>query len=183
MRLRALLVILWGVGGTAFVLAEAIWRLGMLGIGLVRAHGLTAGQGALLAGWTLLICYAEGYRGFQQRFSPRVVARALYLADHPRPLHVLLAPLYCMALLHATRRRLIASWVLVAGIVAIVILVRLLPPIYRAIVDLGVACALTWGTVSMLAYLVRGLSGAAMPVPPDVPEPAFPDTARSPGTV
>lgn len=183
MRPHAIAVILWGVGGTVVLLVEAIWRLGKLGARMLRDHELTAAQWALLGVWLVLICYAEGYRGFQQRFSPRVIARALHLAAHPRPLHVLLAPLHVMALIHATRRRLIASWVLVAGIVAIILLVRMLPPVYRGIVDVGVACALTWGTVSILVYLVRGLAGAPMPVDPDLPEPAPSRPVSSPETV
>lgn len=170
MRARALAVILWGVGGVVAMLAEAIVRLASLSVRLLRDHSLTAGQWVLLAVWIVVIGYAEGYRGFQLRFSPRVVARALHVAAHPRPLLVALAPLVCMGLLHATRRLLIVSWSLLAGIVTLVLLVRLLPPVYRAIVDIGVALALTWGTAAILAFLVRALMGRPLPVLPDVPE-------------
>ncbi|AKT36697.1 hypothetical protein [Chondromyces crocatus] len=170
MRLSALAVILWGVGGVVLLLGEAILRLGSLGVEMLRTHTLSTGQYALLAVWTVLICYAEGYRGFQQRFSPRVVARALHIASNPRPHLVLLAPLVCMGFLHATRRLLIVSWGLLVGIVALVVMIRFLPPVYRGIVDVGVALALTWGTVAILVYLVRALAGKAPPISPDVPE-------------
>ncbi|WP_437630234.1 hypothetical protein [Sorangium sp. So ce854] len=166
---RRLAVVLWGVLGVVAVLIEAIYRLGTMAARVLTTHTLTTGQLILLAAWTVAIVYFEGYRGFQQRFSPRVVARALHLAEHRRPLHVALAPLYCMALLHATRRRLIATWALIAGIVALILLVRQMPPPYRAIVDAGVALALAWGTVAMLVDLARGLAGRPPGIAPDVP--------------
>lgn len=167
---RNLAAAFWGVGGTVVILAEAIYRLTAIAVGTLRREGLTAGQAAFLVAWCAFIVYVEGYRAFQKRFSPRTVARAFYLAEHPRPLHVVLAPLYCMALIHTTRRRLIASWILVVGIVSVILLVRLLPPVYRAIIDGGVACALAWGTGVMLVYFVKGLRGAKIPIDPDVPE-------------
>ncbi|CAN95351.1 hypothetical protein sce5188 [Sorangium cellulosum So ce56] len=170
---RRLAVVLWGVLGVVAVLVDAIYRLGATAVRILTAHDLTTGQLVLLGVWTVAIAYFEGYRGFQQRFSPRVVARALHLADHRRPLHVALAPLYCMALFHTTRRRLIATWVLIAGIVAVIVLVRQMPPPYRGIVDAGVAFALAWGTASILVCLARGLAGRPPDVPADVPEEAL----------
>lgn len=171
-RLR-LAVVLWGVLGVVAFLVEAIYRLGAMAARILTTHDLTTGQLILLAAWTVVIAYFEGYRGFQQRFSPRVIARALHLAEHRRPLHVALAPLYCMALFHTTRRRLIATWALIAGIVALILLVRQMSPPYRAIVDAGVALALAWGTVSILVYLARGLAGRPPGTPADVPEDAL----------
>lgn len=173
-RPRCLAAAVWGVFGTVAVLAEAIFRLTNVALTTLNPSNMGPAEAAFFVAWMTFILYVEGYRAFQKRFSPRVVARAFYLADHPRPLHVALAPLYCMALLHATRRRLIGSWILVAGIVAIIILVRHLPPMYRAIVDGGVACALTWGTVVMVVCFFQRLRGAEIAVPPDVPEEASP---------
>ncbi|WP_437499125.1 hypothetical protein [Sorangium sp. So ce1099] len=169
---RRLAVVLWGVLGVVAVLVEAIYRLGATAARILTTHALTTGQLILLVAWTVVIAYFEGYRGFQQRFSPRVVARALHLAEHRRPLHVALAPLYCMALFHTTRRRLIATWALIAGIVALILLVRQMSPPYRAIVDAGVAFALGWGTVAILVDMARGLAGRPLGIAPDVPEEA-----------
>lgn len=171
---RNLAAAVWGVFGTVIMLAEAIYRLSVIAVRALMKESFGPPEIAFLAVWMVFIIYVEGYRAFQKRFSPRVVARAFYLAEHPRPLHVALAPLYCMALIHAPRRRLIGSWILVAGIVGIIIVVRHLPPVYRAIVDAGVALALTWGTVAMIIYFFQGLRGKKMPIDPDIPEPRTP---------
>jgi hypothetical protein len=168
-RPRSLAAAVWGVFGTVIILAEAIYRLSAIAITTLVREGLSAAETVFFAVWMFFIVYVEGYRAFQKRFSPRVVARAFYLAEHPRPLHVILAPLYCMALFHTSRRRLISSWILVVGIVSVILLVRLLPPVYRAIIDGGVACALAWGSLVMIVYFFRRLRGEEMPVPPDVP--------------
>jgi hypothetical protein len=165
------LTALWGVAGVVLLLLDAVHRLGTKALHVLQAYELTASQYALFAGWTVVIGYLEGYRGFQTRFAPRVVARAAHLAVHPRPLHVLLAPLYCMALLHATRRRLVGSWLLVAGIVAVVLLVRQLPQPYRGLIDGGVVFALAWGTLAIVVHYLRGIAGHAPTIAPDVPEP------------
>jgi hypothetical protein len=180
---RRLAIALWGVGGVALLLVEAIWRLTDTALTIFLRDGLEATEAAMLAAWVAFIVYVEGYRAFQLRFSPRVVGRAMSLCDDPRALHVLAAPLYCMALIHATRRRLVASWILLAGIVGIILLVRVMPPVYRAIIDAGVVCALTWGTVVMLVLFVRALRGAAVTVPLDLPGDApASEAACSPGT-
>ncbi len=150
------------------VIGEAIVRLLPIVLDLFDAT-LSALELAVLVAWVLTMTFAEGYRGFHLQFSPRVVARAVYLDAHPRPLHVVLAPLYCMGLLHATRRRLITSWVLTFGIVAIVVLVRRLPAPWRGIVDAGVVVGLTCGLLSIVYFTLRGLRGVPMPVDPDVP--------------
>jgi hypothetical protein len=169
-RPRSIAAAVWGVGGTVVILLDAVIRLGHTAITILGRETIGAGHAVFGAAWLFFIVYVEGYRAFQKRFSPRVVARAFYLAEHPRPLHVALAPIYVMALMHTTRRRLIASWILVAGIVGVVLLVRALPPVWRALIDAGVALALAWGTIVMVVYFVRGLAGHPMPVGPDLPE-------------
>lgn len=74
--------------------------------------------------------YTEGYKAFQLKFCPMVVARANTL-DAPVGqrekgwwLHALLAPMYSMGLFHASRKRLIVSWSFIVGIASIVAAVR-----------------------------------------------------------
>jgi hypothetical protein len=158
----------WGIAGVLLLLGDAVYRLLPVALELGE-HVLSAAQVAILVGWIATAAFAEGYRGFQKQFSPRVVARAVHLGAHPRPLHVVLAPLYCMGLLHATRRRLVTSWTLTLAIVALVLFVRQLPQPWRGIVDAGVVVGLTWGACAIIVYTLRALRGHVMPVPPDVP--------------
>lgn len=109
----------------------------------------------ICAAWTLFSMYAEGYRGFQRGFSPRVVARAFHLARNPRALWVMLAPLYAMGLVHATRRRLAISWTFVLAIVAVVVGVRHVPQPWRGIIDTGVVVGLVWGIVAIVVFVAR----------------------------
>jgi hypothetical protein len=158
----------WGIAGVMLLLGDAVYRL--LPVALeIRRHSLTVVEVAALVFWLAMTAYAEGYRGFQKQFSPRVVARALHLGAHPRLLYNVLAPLYVMGLLHATRRRLVASWTLTLAIVGLVLVVRQLAQPWRGIVDAGVVVGLTWGAIAIVYFTVRAVRGAPMPVPPDVP--------------
>lgn len=160
---------IWGVGGVLTLLAFAVLRLGIVAIESF-AYPLTAIHWALLLVWVPYMLWAEGYKGFYRGFAPRVVARAHYLAEHPRPLHVLLAPLFCMGYIHATRRRRLLSMGLTAMIIGFVLLVRLLPQPWRGLVDVGVVAGLVLGVGSILYYLsVLQRDPAALPVAAEVP--------------
>lgn len=159
----------WGLAGVAALLGSAVFRLTPLAIaafaqelGVVHYVGLVASL--------FFLGYTEGYKAFQKQFSPRVVARARYLANNPTPLRVLLAPMFCMGYFHATRKRLVISWALSLGVVGLILIVSRVPQPWRGIVDAGVVVALTWGLVAMVVYAARALSGHGLPVPPDVPE-------------
>jgi hypothetical protein len=123
---------------------------------------------------------AEGYRGFQQNFSPRVAARARHLASHPTPLRVALAPLFLMGFFGATRRRKITTWCLTLGIFLLVVAVRRLEQPWRGVVDVGVVLGLSWGLVALLVFALRAFSrrGLAYPAEIEPPGPA----PRSRGT-
>jgi len=72
-----------------------------------------------------------------------------------------------MGLLDATRRRLVASWLLVIGIVALILVVQRLPEPWRAVVDAGVVLGLSFGTASLAWHTVRALRGRGEPVDPE----------------
>lgn len=167
-RLRLGWPALWGILGVVALLGQAIYKLAPLALDLLE-RTLAPLELAILAGWLVMSAYSEGYRGFHKQFSPRVVARAQHLSAHPRPMFVAIAPLYCMGLVHATRKRLIVSWVLTLAIVAVVIAVRHLAQPWRGIVDAGVVVGLGWGLVSLAYFVIRAARGAVMPVSPDVP--------------
>lgn len=160
----------WGVVGIVVLLLEAIHRLAPMAIEPIEDHQMSPLQWALYIGWCVFNAYAEGYRGFQRSFAPRVVVRAIHLARHPTPLRVLLAPAYCMALFHARRRKLIAAWLLLIGIVLIVILVRQLDQPWRGIIDAGVVIGLAWGTLAILVFFVRALWWGHVPEDDSLPE-------------
>ncbi|MEL6347557.1 MAG: hypothetical protein AAFV53_30900 [Myxococcota bacterium] len=97
-----------------------------------------------------IMLYAEGYRGFQQRFSPRFAQRALAIRHAPTAARVLFAPFYAMALFDAPRRRMIASWVLLFMIIVLVALVAQLEQPWRGAVDAGVVAGLTYGLLATI---------------------------------
>lgn len=159
----------WGLVGAATLLARAILRLAPVAWEAVTRFQPGVLGWSLAVPWLLFLAYFEGYRGFQRGFAPRVAVRAVHLARRPRPLHVLLAPLFCMGLIHASRRRLVTGWSLVTGVVALVWGVRHLAQPWRGLVDAGVVLGLTWGLVAVLAFGVRALRGHLPRVSADLP--------------
>lgn len=161
--------LVWGLGGVCVLLGSAIVRLAPRAFEPVR-DGMSGLEWAAWIGSVVFMAYTEGYKGFQLNFSPRVVARALHLREHPRPLHVLLAPLFCMALFHASKVRLIVAWGILAGVVTLVTIVRGFSQPWRGIVDAGVIVGLTWGVAAIVVFAVRGLSGRSLPIEPGLPD-------------
>ncbi len=162
------LIVAWAVGGVVLLLLKAIVGLTPLALQAL-AMPLTGGHWVALALWVAFMVYTEAWRGFHKQFSPRVVARALHLADHPRPLHVALAPMFAMGMIHATRKRLIVAWGLVFGIVTLVVLLRFVPQPWRGIVDTGVVLGLLLGALSIGWHLARALGGHPPDIASDVP--------------
>lgn len=158
----------WGVLGVLSLLGTAVGRLSVKAVAAF-ATPLGPLHWAGLAASLLFLGYFEGYKAFQRGFSPRVVARASYLAKHPTPVRLVLAPLFCMGFFHATRRRKIAAFGVTFGVIGLVLAVHLLAQPWRGIVDAGVVVALAWGMAAILAFAARAARGHPMPVPPDVP--------------
>jgi len=145
----------WGLVGFSLMMLEAIIRLSShVSDGLTDPEGSTLLLYALSAGGMM---YLEGYRGFQKRFSPRFAQRAMHIRAEPTLARVLGAPLYCMALFDAPRRRVIASWMLVAMIVILIVVVRQLEEPWRGTVDAGVVAGLSYGLTATLYFTLRAL--------------------------
>lgn len=158
----------WGVLGVVALLAQALARLGPRALEALRMElGLV--HWIVLAAWVAFMAHAEGWRGFHLRFSPRVVARAQTLAHGGNVLHGLLAPAYCMSLLHASRRGLIVAWCVVVGIFGLVAVVSTFTQPWRGIVDAGVVVGLGIGLASILWHAARAMTGTVPPVGPDLP--------------
>jgi hypothetical protein len=159
----------WGLAGVSLLLGSAIYRLSLLAIEGFSYHFLWYHWMTLIL-VILFMAYSEGYRAFQRGFSPRVAARARYLRSHPHALHVLAAPLFCMAYFHAPRKRRVTSLSVTAGIVILVLLVRLLKQPWRGIIDLGVVVGLAWGLISLLVFSVLAFTSKVFPYSPEIPE-------------
>jgi len=130
---------------------------------------MSASIAALYLFSVVFMAWSEGYKGFQKAFSPRVVKRAYWLAEKPSPGLVLIAPIFVMGLVHATRKRLIASWILVIAITVLVWMVRHLDQPWRGAVDAGVVVGLTWGVLSIWILWYRAVLGSVPDIPADVP--------------
>lgn len=165
-----LLVSTWGVLGVVLLFCQAMYRLGVRAVEAVQMP-LTQQQQWLLIGWTLFNLYAEGYRAFQKRFSPRVVVRAHYLGQNYTPLRVLFAPFFCMALIYSARREKVIAYATTVMILCFILLLRHVAQPWRGIVDAGVVVALAWGALTMLVLHARALVTGRVP---DFPG-GFPD--------
>jgi len=160
----------WGLGGIVILIGRAVYRMSFVALEATEMLPWTAPQWVFAVLWLFFMSYTEGYRGFQKRFAPRVVARARHLADHPRWHHLLLAPAFCIGFFHGTRRLIITSWALTIGIVGIVLVVREVAQPWRGIVDLGVVVGLTWGTLAMVGHFIALLRHGSIDIDPQLPE-------------
>ena len=163
------LVAAWGVAWVTLLLGQAIWRLAPLALEPWTEDLMTDGQKGIYVAWLAANAYLEGYRGFQLRFSPRVVSRAIYLGQHPRPLWVILALPFCMSLFHSTRRQKTVSWVFIGALILLIWWVRSLPQPWRGIIDGGVVLGLVWGLAVIWALFARYLLGYKIAPPADLP--------------
>ncbi len=159
----------WGIGGLSLLFGSALFRLypyvrelGDCPMGWMHWVGLLASLA--------FMGYAEGYKGFHLKFSPRAAARALYLRQNPTLARVAFAPFFCMGYFHATRKRKTVSYALTAAIIGLIVLVRQLPQPWRGIVDAGVLLGLGWGLVSVWWFSVRAFSGKGDAVSPETPD-------------
>jgi len=157
----------WGFLGIVALLLQACIRLGSIAFEAMTMP-LNGLQWAGLIGSVVFMGFSEGYRGFQLQFSPRVVARALWLGQNPSLLNVILAPLFCMGFFGATRKRKIVSYVLTAFIICAVIVIRLFSQPWRGIFDAGVVFGLAWGLASMFYFLGLAFAGRSIDIDPEL---------------
>lgn len=161
-------IFLWGVVGVFLFILNPVIRLGAVGFETFD-YPLGPVHWVALAVWLVFMVYTEGWRGFHKQFAPRVVVRSIELANQPKLLPALLAPLTAMGMIHATRKRKIVTWCLLIGIAILVVLVRQLEQPWRGIVDLGVIAGLSVGLVSIAGWFVATLMGRPSQMPSDMP--------------
>lgn len=173
----------WGLLCVSLLLMQAIWRLTPIAIDALPM--LSTIQWLLLSIWVVFNLYVEGYRAFQQRFCPRVIARAIYLAKYWSPLRLLLALPFCMSLIFVSKKRLIARVIFLTILIAVIISVKLLPQPWRGLIDAGVVAALGYGVVALWVYFIVGLRQGFSQWPDDLPDGAPQSrliSERPPGT-
>jgi hypothetical protein len=163
------LIALWGIGGVLLLLLQAVLRLSQYAVQPWLDDSMSPYQIALYLGWVVVAAYSEGYKAFHLRFCPRVVARALHLARHPHPLHVALAPAFCMALFHARSRTMRVAWITLTLILCAIALLRITPQPWRGIVDGGVVVGIGLGALSLIVQAVQGLTAQRTPASPELP--------------
>ncbi len=158
----------WGFGGVFLLIASAVWRLTPIAQEIF-ANDLTVVQWVVLITFSLFMAFGEGYRGFQKAFAPRVAARALYLRQNPRPIHIVFAPLFCLAFFHTTPERQRISIGITTGIIVLVVATRMTPQPWRGIIDFGVVLGLVWGLMALSIFGYRALARTGFSYPPEVP--------------
>lgn len=159
----------WGSLGVVYVLVKSIRRV--LPIALepfssTTTMVLTPFQWSMYAMTCLFFAYVEGYKGFHLKFSPLVVKRSFTLSLGSKQgslINYLLAPIYSMGLIHATKKRLITSWSVSLGVAAIVAIVKRLPGVWRCILDGGVIVGLSVGSLSILYYFIKSWATGSPP--------------------
>lgn len=159
---------IWGTLGVCALLGCAIVRLFPRAMEALNS-GLTTLQWVILVIWTIFMLVAEGYRGFQKKFSPRTAARVRYLRDTPDTLRGVLAPLFCMGYFHANKKTKIIAFCLTSGIILLILLVKLAPQPWRGIIDFGVVLGLTYGMISFLIFTWQALTQKNYPHSPETP--------------
>jgi len=159
----------WGLLGVFAFIASAVVRLSPRMLEALQ-QPLGPWQWLVLLTFTAYMAYAEGYKGFHLNFAPRIVVRAIHLRESASPLHALLAPLFCMGFIHATRRRQLVSLLVTSGIVVVVLVVSQAPQPWRGIIDTGVVTGLVLGLTSMVWHWLRfALHGIRPDIAPDLP--------------
>jgi hypothetical protein len=158
----------WGIGGVCLLLVYALYRLSEMAMNAFVID-FQWYHWVLLIANTLFMAYSEGYKGFQLAFAPRVAARARHLIHHPRLLHVLLAPLFCMGYFHTTRKRLIAAYALFFGILGLILIFQQLDQPWRGILDVGVLVGLSWGLVSLVWFSFQAMVAESFQHSPETP--------------
>lgn len=162
--------VFWGVVGVSALLLRAIIGLSPRAFKAIEG-GLTTWQWTVLIAFALFMLAAEGYRGFQKKFSPRTAARVRHLRDHPTSLRVILAPVFCMGFFHANRKTRLTAMILTLGIIILVLSVTYLcPDPWRGIIDFGVVLGLSWGLVSFWIFTLQALTQKTFSHSPQMPE-------------
>ena len=165
----AQLAFYWGVLGVVYILGQTITKLFSY-VAEMSLGQLQVFHWIFLVGFTLFMAYAEGYKGFQKKFSPRIIARAIYLKNNLTPIRFLLAPLFCIGYFHGTKKRLITSYCVTGFIALLVVIMKNAPQPWRGMIDVGVIVGLSWGVIAIICYLFLYLKSKKFDFSPETPD-------------
>jgi hypothetical protein len=168
MRLLSLLAVLWGTLGVISLLGFSVVRLSHIAVTFFD-YPVTLWHWVALVLWVAFMAYSEGYKGFQLAFAPRVAARLHWLSHNPKPVLMLLAPLFAMGFIYASRKRMLISYIIVAMVLVFIAIAEVLPAPWRAIVDAGVVVGLFWGATATLLFAINVLILSGDRVDPELP--------------
>jgi hypothetical protein len=150
---------IWAVTNVLAILGNALKRLFPVAMQPFVNKDILPYHYAMYAIWSLYMAYAEGYKAFHLKFAPMVVNRAFHLHENKSLLNIVLAGPYSMGLFAASRKRMIVSWSITAGVFALISVVKHLPYPYRSIIDGGVVVGLSLGTASIVWNTIGALFG------------------------
>ena len=159
----------WGVFGVIYILVKTILNL-CIYVNEAFTYAFELHHWITLVLFTIFMGYSEGYKGFQLKFSPRIISRAIYLKNNLTPVRFVLAPLFCMGYFYGTKKRLITSYAVTAGVAILVISVKQLAQPWRGIIDVGVVFGLSWGTLAIVCFLIQFLKTQKFDVSPETPD-------------
>jgi hypothetical protein len=162
---------IWGITGVTALIGTAILRLyDKAALAFTDQYELTTLHWIVMIGFSIFMLIAEGYRGFQKKFSPRTAARTHYLYQHTTLKRLILAPFFCMGYFDATKKTRIIAISLTAGIICLILLMRLVPMPMRGVLDVGVVLGLSYGLLSYFCFLVKVFTQKDHGHSPEMPE-------------
>lgn len=145
-----------------------IW--GFVGVSLILLHGITCVYPYVVTldfskmFWyhylsliisIIFLGYAEGYKGFQLSFSPRVAQRLKLVFKNPSFVNVVLSPLFCMGFFGISKKRMKITYILTITIIFLIIIIERISEPWRGIIDTGVLVGLSWGLLSFWFFCLK----------------------------
>jgi hypothetical protein len=163
---------IWGGIGVICLLMFSALRLSNIALEFLL-YPAQLWHWAVLLVWVVFMAYSEGYKGFQQAFSPRVASRLLWLKQNPKGWLVVFAPLYAMGFIYASKKRALVSYTIIIMILVFVTIAVNLPQPWRPILDAGVVVGLLWGAIATAWHLVLAMRSGTSLINPELPRSAY----------
>jgi hypothetical protein len=159
----------WGVIGVVYILVKTIIQIFSYIIELTQSQ-LEFHHWIFLCLFTAFMAYTEGYKGFQKKFSPRIISRAIYLKNNLTIIRFIFAPLFCMGYFYGTKKRLITSYAVTAFVALLVLIMKIMPQPWRGMIDVGVVVGLSWGVIAIACFLFIYLKQKEFNYSPETPD-------------